>query len=110
RLWSLSRSAFAQAGNPRGSPPGDFPLVPLVSFDAYHAVGLSQRYARPSSWDPTILVYSSFILSLCKMWVRIRSLDRGGMARSFLIAIAIAAMNRRAEAMADSLHPALSRS
>src|SRR2546421_2395917 len=38
------------------------------------------------------------------------SLDRGGMARSFLIAIAIAAMNRRAEAMADSLHPALSRS
>src|SRR6266568_4168174 len=37
------------------------------------------------------------------------SLDRGGMARSFLIAIAIAAMNRRAEAMADSLHPALSR-
>ena len=76
-LWSLSRCAFERAANPRGSPPGWWPLVPLVSFDAYHAVGLSQRFARPSSWDPTRLVCSSFRVSLGKMWVRIRATSRG---------------------------------
>jgi len=33
-----------------------FPLGPLVSCNAYHAVGHPQRFARPSSWGPTLLV------------------------------------------------------
>src|SRR3989440_12042439 len=45
-----------------------------------------------------------------KMWVRIRSLDRGGMARSFHVAIAIASMNRSTEAIADPLYSVLFRS
>ena len=38
------------------------------------------------------------------------SLDRGGMARSFHVAIAIASMNRSTEAIADPLYSALFRS
>ena len=37
------------------------------------------------------------------------SLDRGGMARSFHVAIAIASMNRSTEAIADPLHSVLFR-
>jgi hypothetical protein len=73
----LSRSAFEQARNPRGSPPACWPLGPRVSCDADYAGGHSQRFARPSSWGSTLLVCSSFILSLCKMWVRIRPEGRG---------------------------------
>jgi hypothetical protein len=32
-------------------------------FDVYHAVGRSQRFARPSVWRPTFLGSSSLILS-----------------------------------------------
>jgi hypothetical protein len=46
------------------------------------AVGRPQRFARPSPWDPTLLVCSSCILSLCKMWVRIRLESKGFLARS----------------------------
>ena len=76
-LWSLSNYACEQAENPLGSPPGWWPLLLLVSFDAYRAVGRPQRFARPSSWDPTLLVCSSSSVSLCKMWVRIRSECQG---------------------------------
>src|SRR5260370_42172863 len=67
----MSRSGVEQARIPGGSAPACWPLGPLVSCDVYHAVGHPQRFARPSSWDPTSLVSSSFILSFCKMWVRI---------------------------------------
>ncbi len=77
RLWSLSRSAFEQAANPKDSLPCGWPLEPYVSFDAYRAVGRPQRFARPSSWGPTLLVYSSCIVSLGNMWVRIRPRSRG---------------------------------
>jgi hypothetical protein len=36
-----------------------FPLGPLVSFDADHAVGHPQRFARPTVGDPILLVCSS---------------------------------------------------
>src|SRR5262249_13037097 len=38
-----------------------------------------------NSWDPTILVCSSFILSLCKKWVRIRAPSRGLLERLGLL-------------------------
>jgi len=81
-LWSLSRYAFEQAKHPKDSPPAWWPLLPSVSCDAYRAVGRSQRFARPSSWDPTRLVCSSCIGSLGKMWVRITRESRVSIAIS----------------------------
>jgi len=80
-LWSLSRCAVELAANPGDSPPAWWPLVPLVSFDADRAVGHSQRFARPSSWDPTSLVCSSCIVSFCNMWVRIRLSKQGSVRK-----------------------------
>jgi hypothetical protein len=77
RLWSRSRSACERAANPKDSLPCGWPLEPYVSFDADRAVGRPQRFARPSSWGPTLLVCSFFLVSLGNMWVRIRLSSQG---------------------------------